>query len=320
MNLLVTGANGFIGSKLCEKVLNIGWHVRGTVRPSTYRNNLPSDIDVVPIEEIGPLTDWSKVMSGVDTVVHLAARVHVINDIAADVSDAYGSVNVAGTERLARMAAASGIRRFIYLSTVKVNGEGRSSPYTEKDNPKPIDPYGISKWESEKRLHEIINHTELEVVILRPPMVYGPGVKANFLRLLNVVERGIPLPLANVNNHKSLIYLENLLDAIVTCINHPRAAGQTFLVSDDRDLSTPELIRLMAKAMGRKVRLFSFPPDMLKIMGKITGRSAEIDRLLGSLCVDSSKIRRMLGWKPPYNIEEGIRETAKWYLKSPGKP
>jgi len=320
MNLLVTGANGFIGSKLCEKVLNIGWHVRGTVRPSTYRNNLPSDIDVVPIEEIGPLTDWSKVMSGVDTVVHLAARVHVINDIAADVSDAYGSVNVAGTERLARMAAASGIRRFIYLSTVKVNGEGRSSPYTEKDNPKPIDPYGISKWESEKRLHEIINHTELEVVILRPPMVYGPGVKANFLRLLNVVERGIPLPLANVNNHKSLIYLENLLDAIVTCVNHPKAAGQTFLVSDDRDLSTPELIRLMAQAMGRKVRLFSFPPDMLKIMGKITGRSAEIDRLLGSLCVDSSKIRRMLEWKPPYNIEEGIRETAKWYLKSPGKP
>ena len=320
MNLLVTGANGFIGYKLCEKVLNIGWHVRGTVRPSTYRNNLPFDVDVVPIEEIGPLTDWSKVMSDVDTVVHLAARVHEINDIAADVSDAYRSVNVAGTERLARMAVASGIRRFIYLSTVKVNGEERSSPYTEKDNPKPIDPYGISKWESEKRLHEIINHTELEVVILRPPMVYGPGVKANFLRLLNVVERGIPLPLANVNNHKSLIYLENLLDAIVTCINHPRAAGQTFLVSDDRDLSTPELIRLMAQAMGRKVRLFSFPPDMLKIMGKITGRSAEIDRLLGSLCVDSSKIRRMLEWKPPYNIEEGIRETAKWYLKSPGKP
>lgn len=316
MNLLVTGANGFIGYKLCEKLLNIGWHVRGTVRPSTYRNNLPFDVDVVPIEEIGPLTDWSKVMSGVDTVVHLAARVHLINDIAADVSDAYGSVNVAGTERLARMAAACGIRRFIYLSTVKVNGEGRSSPYTEKDNPKPIDPYGISKWESEKRLHKIINHTELEVVILRPPMVYGPGVKANFLRLLNVVERGIPLPLAKVNNHKSLIYLENLLDAIVTCINHPRAAGQTFLVSDDRDLSTPALIRLMAQAMGRKVRLFSFPPDMLKIIGKITGRSAEIDRLLGSLCVDSSKIRGMLGWKPPYTSEEGIREMGFWYTKN----
>jgi len=315
MNLLVTGANGFIGYKLCEKVLNIGWHVRGTVRPSTYRNNLPFDVDVVPIEEIGPLTDWSKVMSDVDTVVHLAARVHEINDIAADVSDAYRSVNVAGTERLARMAVASGIRRFIYLSTVKVNGEERSSPYTEKDNPKPIDPYGISKWESEKRLHEIINHTELEVVILRPPMVYGPGVKANFLRLLNVVERGIPLPLARIKNHKSLIYLENLLDAIVTCINHPKAAGQTFLVSDGEDVSTPELIRRISAALGRPARLFPFPSVILKLAGIITGKSDATDRLLGSLTVDCSKIHRELGWQAPFSVNQGLGETAKWYIK-----
>jgi nucleoside-diphosphate-sugar epimerase len=315
MNLLVTGANGFIGYKLCEKVLNTGWHVRGTVRPSTYRNNLPSGVDVVPIEEIGPLTDWSKVMSGVDTVVHLAARVQVINDIAADVSDAYGSVNVAGTERLARMVAACGIRRFIYLSTVKVNGEGKPSPYTEKDNPTPIDPYGISKWESEKRLHEIIKHTGLEVVILRPPLVYGPGVKANFLRLLNVVERGIPLPLANINNDNSLIYLENLLDAIVTCVNHPKAAGQTFLVSDGEDVSTPELIRRINSALGRPARLFPFPPVMLKMAGIITGKSVAIDRLLGSLTVDCSKIRRELDWQAPFSMEQGLGETAKWYMK-----
>jgi nucleoside-diphosphate-sugar epimerase len=315
MNLLVTGANGFIGSGLCKKVLDMGGYVRGIVRPSTYRNTLPSDIDVVPVEEIGPLTDWSNVMSGVDTVVHLAARVHVINHFEAQVSDAYRSVNVAGTERLARIAAVSGIRRLIYISTVKVNGEGKTIPYTEKDKPEPMDPYAASKWEAEKVLHKIAGETGLEVVVLRPPLVYGPGVKANFLRLLKGVECGIPLPLASVNNRRSLIYSGNLVDAVVACIEHPKAAGNTYLVSDGEDVSIPELIRRISFALGRPARFFPFPPVMLKMAGIITGKSAAIDRLLGSLAVDCSEIRRELDWQVPFSMEQGLKETATWYLK-----
>jgi nucleoside-diphosphate-sugar epimerase len=315
MNLLVTGANGFIGSGLCKKVLDMGGYVRGTVRPSPCRNILPSGVDVVPVEEIGPLTDWSNVMSGVDTVVHLAARVHVINPVAAHVSDTYRSLNVAGTERLARMAAASGIRRLIYMSTVKVNGQGKSSPYTEKDNPKPVDPYAVSKWEAEKVLHEIAGETGLEVVVLRPPLVYGPGVKANFLELIKTVDKGIPLPLASVNNQRSFIYLENLVDAVIICIKHPKAAGQTYFVSDGENVSTPELIRRISSALARPVRLFPFPPGTLKMAGIITGKSAAMDRLLGSLTVDCSKICHELDWQAPFSMEQGLKETAKWYIK-----
>jgi len=315
MNLLVTGANGFIGRALCKKMLADGWQVRVAVRGATQMTALPSRVEGMQVGDIGPDTDWSKALNGVDAVVHLAARVHVMNEYSKDSLAAYRYVNMAGTARLARMAAAAGVRRFVYLSTVKVNGEGKAAPYTEKDDPEPTDPYGTSKWEAEKVLYEIADQTSMEMVVLRPPLVYGPSVKANFLRLLKVVERGIPLPLANVNNLRSLIYLENLLDVIVTCINHPKAAGQTFLVSDGRDLSTPEVIRLIAEAMGRKARLFSFAPIMLKTMGKIIGRSAEIDRLTGSFCVDSSKIRTMLGWNPPYTLEEGIRKTVLWYKK-----
>ena len=314
--IFITGATGFIGQALCKRMLTEGWQIRGSVRSSSQLNNLPVGVDAFQIELIEPDTHWKKALEGVDTVVHLSARVNLMNEYSKDSLALYRQVNVAGTERLSRAAAASGCRRFIFMSSVKVNGEERAQPYTERDIPKPLDPYGISKWEAEQVLHEIAEATGLEVVILRPALVYGPGVKANLLRLLKVVDRGIPLPFANVNNRRSLIYLENLLDVIVTCINHPKAAGQTFLVSDGKDLSTPELIRLMAEAMGRKVRLFSFPPGMLKTMGKITGRSAEIDRLIGSLCVDSSKIRTMLGWKPPYVMAQGLKETAKWYLNN----
>lgn len=310
MNLLVTGANGFIGSKLCEKLLNTGWHVRGTVRPSTYRNNLPSDVDVVPIEEIGPLTDWSKVMSGVDTVVHLAAQVHVINEIAAR------SVNVAGTKRIARIASDSGVKRFVYLSTVKVNGEGKAIPYTEKDKPEPMDSYAASKLEAEKVLHEIADETRMDVVVLRPPLVYGPGVKANFLRLIRIIERGIPLPLAGINNRRSLIFSGNLVAAIVTCIKNSKASGQTYFVSDGEDVSTPELIRRINSALGRPARLFPFPPVMLKMAGIITGKSVAIDRLLGSLTVDCSKIHRELDWQAPLSMDQGLGETVKWYMKT----
>lgn len=315
MNLLVTGANGFIGRALCKKMLADGWQVRVAVRGATQMTALPSRVEGMQVGDIGPDTDWSKALNGVDAVVHLAARVHVMDDSASDSLVAFRWVNVKGTERLAQQALAANVRRFFFMSSVKANGEERAQPYTERDLPMPLDPYGISKWEAEQKLHKVAKETGMELVVLRPPLVYGPGVKANFLRLLKVVDRGIPLPLANVNNRRSLIYLENLLDALVTCITHPKAAGQNFLVSDNMDLSTPELIRLMVEAMGRKARLFSFPPRMLKIIGKITGRSSEIHRLIESLCVDSSKIRTMLGWNPPYTPEEGIRKTVLWYKK-----
>ncbi|RZB38084.1 MAG: hypothetical protein SRB2_00430 [Desulfobacteraceae bacterium Eth-SRB2] len=318
--IFITGAAGFIGQALCKRIIAKGWKIRGSVRSSSQLNKLPSEVDALQVELIGPDTNLKKALEGVDTVIHLSARVHVMNECYKDSLASYQQVNVAGTKRLSSLAADSGCRRFVFMSSVKVNGKERSQPYTEMDMPMPLDPYGISKWEAEQALHKIANESGMEIVVLRAPLVYGPGVKANFLRLFKLLYYMIPLPLANVTNRRSLIYLENLLDAIVTCVNHPRAAGQTFLVSDGRDLSTPELIWRIAEAMGRKARLFSFPPSMLKTMGKIIGRSAEIDRLAGSLCVDSSKIRRMLGWKPPYTIEEGIRETAEWFLKSADYP
>lgn len=312
MRIVITGANGFIGIPLSKKLLDKNWKVRGIVRPGKAIF-LPKGVEPTHVESIEGHIAWGNILEGVHTVIHLAALVHVMRSSSSDLFDEYRKVNVQGSQRLAMAAVHYGVKRFIFLSSVKVNGEGRSEPYKEADIQNPQDPYGISKWEAEQALYKIIDKTGMDLVVLRPPLVYGPGVKANFLRLLKVVDRGIPLPFASINNRKSLIYLENLLDAIVTCITHPKAAGQTFLVSDGRDLSTPEVICLIAEAMGRKARLFSFPVGMLKTMGKITGRSAEIDRITGSLYVDSGKIRTLLGWKPPYTPDQGFRKTIFWY-------
>jgi len=344
--VLVSGANGFIGTALCERLLSKKWQVRGTVRYSNLPNKLPNSVNAVQAGPIGPDTNWSKILTGVDCIVHLAARVHVKRNRDYDPLELFRKVNVLGTEHLACEAALANVRRFIFMSSVKVNGEGtedgrQRSPrlntlegnpvqrgrdvrdqeallkgaYSEEDIPDPGDPYGISKWEAEKVLNKISKDTRMEVVILRPPLVYGPGVKANFLRLLKVVECGIPLPLTSVNNRRSLIYLGNLVDAIVACIEHPRAAGNTYLVSDGEDVSTPELIRRISSALGRPSRLFPFPPALLKMAGVITGKSAEMDKILGSLTVDCSKIRRELDWQAPFSMEQGLKETAQWYLK-----
>lgn len=289
-----------------------GWHVRGTVRSIEQAASLPAGVEVVQIESIGPDTDWSDALAGVDTVVHLAARVHVMNDRVADPLSAFRQVNVAGTERLARMAADAGVKRLVFLSTVKVNGEKTEKHlFTEEHTPQPQDPYAISKFEAEQALHNISDATGLEIVILRSPLVYGPGVKANFLRLLNMVNKNIPLPLSMVNNKRSMIYIGNLIDAIIKCIENPNAANQTFLVSDGQDVSTPELIRMIAKAMGKKARLFPCPVSFLKMIGKVAGKSDEIERLTGSLQIDSAKIKSTLNWTPPYTIEEGSMETVK---------
>lgn len=311
----ITGATGFVGRSLCRAMLENDWKVRGVIRSEKHGADLPADVETVRVPSIGPDTDWSRALNGVDAVVHLAARVHVMNETAADPITEFREVNVHGSERLARMAAQAGVRRFVFISSVKVNGEGGDITYTEKGPPAPEDAYGISKLEAELVLQKIAAGTGLEVVILRPPLIYGPGVKANFLRMVEVVERGFPIPLASIHNHRSFIYLENMVHAIVTCVEHPDAAGQTYLVSDGHDVSTPELIRGIAAALGRPARLFPFPASLLKFTGRLSGNSAAVDRLIGSLTVNISKIERELGWKPPCTIEQGIKETATWFKK-----
>ncbi len=316
MQVLVTGANGFIGRALCTRLLVEGWHVRGSVKSKKHLATLPAEVETVQVESIGLDTDWSRALPGIDVIVHLAARAHVMNNNVGDPLAAFREVNVDGTKSLAKMAANAGVKCFVFISSVKVNGEGKAIPYSEKDKPAPIEPYAVSKREAEQALNEIAEETGLEVVVLRSPLVYGPDVKANFLRLLKLVEKGVPLPLASIYNRRSLIYLGNLIDAIVAGIKHPKAAGQTYLVSDGEDIATPDLVRQIADAMGRPSRLFPVPVPILRFAGKIFGKIDSIERLIGSLTVNSSKIRRELDWRPPFTMEQGLRETAKWYLSS----
>jgi nucleoside-diphosphate-sugar epimerase len=310
--VLVTGANGFIGSVLCSRLLAEKCTVSGTVR-SAENYSLVQGFKSVIIGDVKAVTDWCAALQGIDTVVHLAARVHVMKDSSVEPLQAYREVNVQGTERLARQAADRGVKRFIFISTVKVNGEENKKAYTESDPPSPLDAYGISKMEAEKALTNISVKTGMEVVILRPPLVYGPGVKANFLKLLGLIDRGIPLPLGSANNQRSLIYVENLVDAVIECISHPAAAGQTYLVNDRQDVSTPELICMIAAALQKQPRLFRFPPLALFIAGRLSGKGPAVDRLIGSLTVDTAKIKNELGWAPPFTLEEGLHKTAFWY-------
>ena len=321
MKILVTGANGFIGRDLCAFLRENGYSVRAAVR-NNVRDVSGTD-EYIQVGDIDELTDWQQALVGVDTVIHLAARVHIMDETVIDPIESFRKVNVFGTERLAQMAAKAGVKRFIFVSSVKVNGEGcrdcfvasrlamTEGAYTEKDIPAPQDAYGISKREAEDRLAGIAVETGLQVVILRLPLVYGPGVKANFKSLLKIAGSGIPLPFKNISNRRSFLYLGNLVDAIVACINHPRAAGETFLVSDGEDVSTPDLINLIARAMGKKAILFSLHPGILKALCRVVGKSEEFEKFTGSLFVDSSKIRKLLGWKPPFTLEEGIRATVK---------
>jgi nucleoside-diphosphate-sugar epimerase len=273
-------------------------------------------VDYHPVGNIGPDTHWSAALKGCEVIVHLAARVHVMHDDAADPLTAFRTVNVEGTRRLAEQAVASGVRRLVYISSVKVNGEYTqpTSFFSASDKPAPIDAYGLSKWEAEQALHKIAAHTGLEVVILRPPLVYGSGVKANFARLMALVKRGIPLPLAMVNNHRSLVSLDNLTDLCVRCIHHNNAVGQTMMVADGVDLSTPELIRQIAAAMGRPPRLFPVPVSVLRAGGKLLGRANEVDRLVGSLQINIQATRDILGWTPPVPVDIGIRHTVNAFM------
>ena len=312
MKVLVTGASGFVGSALCSHLVSRDFDTIATVR------NLPDAlvprVDYRIVTKLDAATDWHDALAGVQTVIHCAARVHVMRDHAQDPLTEFRRVNTLGTETLARAAARSGVKRLVFLSSIKVNGESAltSAPFDQTSPAKPQDPYAISKWEAEQALTRVSAETGLEIVVLRCPLVYGPGVKGNFLRLLQAVDYGIPLPLALARNRRSLIYLNNLTDAITTCLTHPAAAGKTYLVSDGEDVSTAELIARIAQALGKPSRLWPCPLGLMELAGKLTGKSDEIARLLGSLCVDSNKIRSELDWTPPYTLEQGLAETARW--------
>ncbi len=283
----------------------------GAVRSLAVSSRTPVSV----VGEIGPDTDWSAALAGVAVVIHLAARVHVMRDTLADPLAEFRHVNTAGTEHLARCAAASGVKRLVYVSSVKVNGEATCGmrKFSETDAPEPEDAYAISKWEAEQALHRAARETGLEVVIVRPLLVYGPGVKGNFAQMLAVVAKGFPLPLASVHNRRSLVYVGNLVDALIACATHPAAAGQTYLVCDGEDISTSVLLRQLAVAMGVPSRLFPCPVTLLRLAGKLVGKSEQMERLLGSLQVDSGKIRRELNWQPPYLLQQGLQATADWY-------
>ncbi len=308
----VSGATGFVGSALIG-ILSAGQRepVALTRRPVQWPGVL--------VHDVGDYSDPALMrgaLSDVDTIVHLAARVHVMAETGnADALAEYRSLNVHATRELARAAAGNGIRRFIFMSSIKVLGEETDQEvYSASSTPGPGDPYGVSKMEAEQALWKVSGETGMEVVVIRPPLVYGPGVKANFARLMGMVHKGVPLPLGAVHNRRSMIGLDNLVDLIIRCIDAPEAAGQTFLASDGRDLSTPELIRLIANAMGKSPRLIPVPESALRLLGALTGKRAEVDRLCGSLQVDISLTRETLGWEPPVSVEEGIQKTVDAFL------
>ena len=313
--VLLTGATGFIGRILAPALGSAGHRVLAATRtPGTARDLGES----YAIPDVGPDTPWQGALNGVDQVIHLAARVHVMRESAPDYLAEYRRVNVDGTRRLAEEAAAAGVRRMVFFSTVKVNGEATDgAPFSESDSPRPGDAYARSKWEAEHALFEVAGRTGLEAVVLRSPLVYGAGVKGHFLTLLKVCRAAPPLPFGAVANSRSLIYAGNLADAAVKCLEHPRAAGKVYLVRDGDDVSTPELIRRVAAALGRPARLFGVPRSLLRLAGAVTGNGDRMSRLLDSLTLDDGLIREELGWTPPFTMVQGLHETARWIAHGP---
>ena len=318
MKLLVTGANGFLGKSLCAALCR---HQFSVVAASRTPVLLTKCITPFVVGKLENYFDWRLVLQDVKVVVHLAARVHIMQDITENPLQAFLDVNLHGTVNLAKAAAKAGVKRFVFVSSIKVNGEFTDKKtFTECDVPQPQDAYAISKWEAEKALRMIEKETGMEVVILRPPLVYGAGVKANFASLLKVVNKKTPLPLASVQAKRSLIYVGNLVDALVVCALNPRAAGQTYLVSDGDAISTPQLIKKMALALRKPSYVLPFPVSIIRLLAKAVGKTSSVDRLTQSLVIDCSKIRQELDWKPPFTMNQGLKETADWYLKSLENP
>ncbi|WBU40022.1 UDP-glucose 4-epimerase family protein [Marinobacter alkaliphilus] len=306
MKILLTGSTGFVGKHIStclgqREIYDLSCAVRKPGSCAFGREIVTGDLNAA--------TDLNSALEGVNVVIHAAARAHIMNDGAVDPLSEYRRVNVDGTLNLARQAAGAGVQRFIFVSSVKVNGElsSEQAPFYPNDTPAPEDAYGISKWEAEQGLKAIAKETGMEVVIVRPPLVYGPGVKGNFASMVKLVRKGVPLPLGSIRNKRSLVAVDNLVDFIVTCIDHPAAANQVFMVSDGEDISTSELLRELGKAMGKPARLVPVPAGLLRLGATVLGKRAVAHRVLGSLQVDISDAKALLGWKPPVSLKEGLR-------------
>ncbi len=317
-SVLLTGANGFVGQGLLKRlVTKNGTSIRAVVRRLDLVRPMVN-VDVIQIADLGAQNNWETALNGVDVLVHTAARVHVMKETALDPLAEFRRVNVAATLSLARQAAAAGVRRFIFISSIKVNGEmtQKCKPFSAEDIPVPLDAYAISKMEAEVGLREIAKQSGMEVVVIRPPLVYGPGVKGNFLNMMHWLYRGFPLPLGAIDNQRSFVGLDNLVDLIITCLEHPVAANQTFLVSDDEDVSTTQLLCRMAKVMGKAALLLPAPVWLLTNSAALFGRSSVVRRLCDSLQLDISKTKKLLGWHPPVTLDEGLERTATAWLHS----
>jgi len=313
--LLITGAQGFVGLPLSKALVNLGYQVRGAVRDEPLINKT---LNTISIGDINGDTAWVEALVDVSVVIHLAARVHVMNEKADDALSAYRKVNVLGTLNLAKQAVLAGVKRFIFISSIKVNGEATAlgHAYNEEQSPAPVDAYGLSKYEAELALQQLAQETGLELVIIRPVLIYGPGVKANFKAMMRCLDLGLPLPLGAIHNQRSLLALDNLIDLIQLCIVHPAAANQTFLASDGMDLSTPELLTAMAAALGKSARLIKLPESLLMMGAKLVGKQAMAQRLCGSLQVDSSKARELLAWQPPVSVQVALHKVADAYREA----
>ncbi|WP_298718268.1 SDR family oxidoreductase [uncultured Oceanisphaera sp.] len=303
-NILVTGATGFVGQALLGQLLENGeYKVTAALRAASGFDRCAANV----VGDITNATDWSTALTNQQVVIHVAARAHIVKDEVANPLAEYRRVNVDGTLNLASQAAASSVKRFIFISSIGVNGNLNTRPFTENDESNPADPYAQSKWEAEQGLWEIQRETEIEIIIIRPPLVYGPNAPGNFGSLMRWVEKGLPLPLGAIHNRRSLVALDNLVDLIISCIDHPAAANQVFLAGDGEDVSTSELLRGVAQAAGKPCRLLPVPAGLLQLGATMLGKKAMAQRLLGSLQVDISKARNVLGWTPPLSVEQGLK-------------
>ena len=317
MNILVTGATGFVGKAvLAQLAADPCGRLRAAVRRPTP--TMPTGVQSAVVGDLASDTDWSQAVAGVDVVVHAAARVHVMRETAADPLAEFRRANVDGTLALARQAADAGVRRLVFVSSVKVNGEETSpgKPFTGMDAPQPVDPYGVSKLEAELGLQQLGAASGMEIVVVRPALVYGPAVRGNFLTLLQWVQRGLPLPLGGIRNQRSFIALDNLVSLILLCAAHPSAAGRIFLAADGEDLSTPELILRLGRAMNKRVRLFSIPTGALHGMASLLGRSSTSQRLCGWLQVDNSHARELLNWSTVVSVDDALANTARHFVRT----